>query len=328
MSDTARPAVDDRNAAFRSLSRIASDRHGIVSVAEAADLGLTRAQLRTALRRGDWRSAAPGVLVATGAPATWEQSCALAALATGGVVSHRAAARLHGLDGFENAVPELTVLRSRARKHSDAILHSTTTLEREDITDVQGLPATSVARTIVDLGAVVDDESVEQALDDALRRGFSALWIRRTLERLDRPGRNGTGALRRVLARPDRRGPLPDSVFERLVERSCTASGLPDPVRQHEVRDSDGRVIGRIDLAWPELLIGVEAHSRRWHFGEARSRADQRRANQLTALGWSMIYVGWTDVDDPEHFVGVLRTAHSTRRSAAVGRPVDPLRPA
>ena len=175
------------------------------------------------------------------------------------------------------------------------------------------MPVTSIARTVVDLGAVVEDDVVEQALDDALRQGFNPLWISQTLERVDRPGPSGAPALRRVLARPDRRGPLPESVFERVVERACRAIGMPRPVRQHEVRDRQGRLVARLDLAWPELGIGVEAHSRRWHFGDANARTDQHRANRLAALGWLVIFVGWADVDDPERFVAVLRDAYLTR---------------
>ena len=297
----------------RELSRLAAQRHGVVTVADAMQAGLTPAQLRTARRSGDWSSPVRGLLVAVAAPATWEQECAIAVLATGGVLSHRAAARLHRLDGFDEAPCEVTLPRGRTRAAIDVVMHRTATLDPADITEVSGLPVTSIARTLVDLGAVVDDDSVEQALDDALRRGSSSRWITSTLERLDRPGPSGPGALRRVLARPDRRGPLPDSAFERLVQRNCAELGLPEATRQHEVHDAVGRLVGRLDLAWPELKIGVEAHSRRWHFGAAASRVDQHRANQLAALGWLMLYVGWSDLNDHDRFAVVLRDAHATR---------------
>lgn len=297
------------------LSRLAAQRLGVITVAEAMAAGMTRAQLRSAQRRGEWTSPARGVLVAAAAPSSWAQECAIAAMATRGVVSHRAAARLHRLDGFEEAPVELTVARRRARSSLDVFEHRTTTLGAWDITEVFGMPITSVARTIVDLGAVVEDDLVEQALDDALRLGFHPLWTSQTLERVDRPGPSGAAALRRVLARPDRRGPVPDSVFERVVERACRAIGLPPAVRQHEVRDREGRLVARLDLAWPDLGIGVEAHSRRWHFGDSKARGDQHRANRLAALGWLVIFFGWADVDDPDRFVAVLRDAYVTRTS-------------
>lgn len=300
------------------LSRLAARRLGVITVSEALAAGVTRAQLRSVQRRGEWTSPARGVLVAAAAPTSWSQECAIAVTAARGVVSHRAAARLHRLDGFDEGPVELTVPRGRATTRLDVIEHRTTTLGAMDITEVLGMPVTSIARTLVDLGAVVEDDLVEQALDDALRQGFSARWISQTLERVDRPGPTGAMALRRVLARPDRRGPLPDSVFERVVERACRAVGMPPSVRQHEVRDRQGRLVARIDVAWPDLGIGVEAHSRRWHFGDANARADQHRANRLAALGWLVLFVGWADVDDPERFVALLRDASLTRTT---GRP-------
>ncbi len=295
------------------LARLAARRSGVVTVAEAHNAGLTRAQLRTLQRRGDWSSPVHGVLVAAAATPSWVQRCAIAAMASNGVLSHRAAAQLHRLDGVDDAPVELSVSRRSARLSLDAVVHRATFLEPVDITEVSGMPVTSIARTIVDLGEVVIDDVVEQVLDDALRRGVSSRWIAQTLERLARPGVGGPGSLRRVLSRPDRRGPLPDSMFERLVERACAEIGLPPPVRQHVVHDRHGQLVGRIDVAWPSLGIGVEAHSRRWHFGDANAGADQHRANRLAALGWLMVYVGWADVDHPSRFVDVLRDAHATR---------------
>ncbi len=295
------------------IARIAARRLGVVTTAEATAAGLTRSQVRSLVRRGDWSSPVRGVLVANAVPSSWEQRCAIAVMAARGVLSHRAAAQLHGLDGVDDAPVELTVPRGRSHPSLDAVVHRSTMLDPIDITQVSGIPVTSIARTIVDLGITVPEDVVEQVLDDALRRGARPRWIAQTLERVDRPGPSGPTALRRVLARPDRRGPLPDSVFERLVERGCTEIGLPPPVRQHEVRDRDGRLVGRIDVAWPDLRIGIEAHSRRWHFGDAKAGADQHRSNRITVLGWMLVFVGWADVDDPERFVAVLRDAHATR---------------
>ena len=156
-----------------------------------------------------------------------------------------------------------------------------------------GIAVTSIARTLVDLGAVVSDDRVEQALDDAIRRGYSLRWITETLDRVDRPGPSGCASLRRVLARPDRQGPIPDSMFERSMERMAVAGGMPQPERQFRVYDGLGSthgglgiLVAQLDAAWPAAKLGVEAHSARWHDGNRRGRADQRRDNRLAGLGW------------------------------------------
>lgn len=309
-----------RNAdALTDLFRIAGGRHGVTTTAEAARLGVSRAQIRTGIRRGIWRSPAPGILVAVAAAGGWAQDCAIAVLIADGLASHRAGGRLHRLDGFDEAPVELTVDRDRRARTAAAIVHRTGVMDPRDRTTVDGIPVTSLARTLVDLGAVVDDDRVEQALDDALRRGVSMRWIAETLERVDRPGPSGCASLRRVLARPDRTGPIPDSKFERMVERAVVDGGLPQPDRQIEVRDVDGRVIGRIDAGWPELQLGLEAHSARWHDGARRERADGRRDRRLLAAGWELVYVTWWDIEHPDEFLAELTQAYRVRERRLAG---------
>ena len=68
------------------------------------------------------------------------------------------------------------------------------------------IPCTNIARTLCDLGAVVSQDKVEQALDDALRRGVSERWIRETLGSGRPPGAERHGDLRRIFDLPDRSG--------------------------------------------------------------------------------------------------------------------------
>lgn len=271
---------------------------------------MTRARIRTDIAQGQWIPAGPGTLVAAAAPATWQRSLAVATCATGGVVSHRSAARLHGFDGHWLEIVEVTVPRPVRRTLHGVIVHQAGPFHRSDVTEVDGLYVTTIARTLVDLGAVVDDDLVEQALDDVLRRKVSERWIRQTLDRLERPGPSGTGALRRVLEREDRRGPLPDSMFERLIERAATDAGVPEPQRQVRVHDADGRVIAVLDAAWPDRRIGSEAQSERWHGGPRGAQRDLDRHNQLTAMGWRMLYATWADARSPHGFTQRLRDLH------------------
>jgi hypothetical protein len=288
------------------LAAAASARHGVVTVAEATDLGVSRAMLRTDIGRGQWHVAAPGTLVATSAPSTWHQRVAVACVSTGGVASHRSAARLHGFDGHQLDLVEVSVLRPVRRVRPGTLIHQAGALDPRDITTVDALRVTTVARTLVDLGAVVGDDLVEQALDDALRRGASPRWIEECLSRVDRPGPSGTAALRRVLGRPDRAGPLPDSMLERLLERAATAAGLPRPQRQVQVRNGAGRLVAVLDAAWPDRLVGCEAQSERWHGGPRGAQRDLDRHNLLTSMGWRMLYATWADVRSPEQFTARL----------------------
>jgi hypothetical protein len=161
---------------------------------------------------------------------------------------------------------------------------------------------------------VKDDDIVEKALDDALRRGASERWIRATLDRVDRPGPSGTARLRRVLARPDRVGALPDSMFERIVERACNR--LPPPVRQLEVSEVGGARTAYLDVAWPEAMLGVEATSVRWHGDPTRKRNDKQRDMWLKRQGWHIEYPTWEEARAPDEFVEMLEANYLSRLRA------------
>jgi hypothetical protein len=292
---------------------VARSRHGVVGTTEAMQLGMSRSQLRTEIDKGIWRRAAPGALVASAAPRTWRQQIAVATVSTGGVASHRAAARLHHLDGHRSDVVELTVPPTTRVDRPGWTVHRCS-IDPCDLTEVDGLPTTNLARTLVDLGAVVVDDLVEQALDDSLRRGASSRWISATLERVDRPGPSGGAALRRVLARPDRSGPLPDSRFERLIERAAVEAGLPPPCRQVRVHGVDGRLVAVLDAAWPDRRIASEAQSERWHGGPRGAQRDLDRHNRLTSMGWKLLYATWADARSPASFTSRLRDLYESSR--------------
>jgi hypothetical protein len=110
-----------------------------------------------------------------------------------------------------------------------------------------------------------------------------------------------------------------------LVEQCVRLPGLPPWVRQHDVRDADGRVVARLDLACPAVLLGVEANSKKFHFGQGAEALDQRRDNRAAAEGWEITYVGWYDTEQP---AVVARTIESiARRRAALLGVTLPWRP-
>ena len=76
---------------------------------------------------------------------------------------------------------EVSVLWHRRVRSVDFRVHRVAELDDRDVTIVDGIPTTNVARTLCDLGEPWCDDFVEQALDDALRRGFSQRWIEETL---------------------------------------------------------------------------------------------------------------------------------------------------
>ena len=307
-----------------ALLKKAASQHAVFTSAQAREFGVSRSQLRTAIRHGTVQQPGRGLFLVSGAPWTWEQEVMLAVCSLGGVASHRCAARLHGLDGFTHAPVEITMAHSGSRRISTFLIHRSRQFDLITPVLMSGIPTTSVARTLVDLGAVVDDDKVEQALDDSIRRGFNLRWINETLEQFMRPGVTGCGALLRVLARPDRRGPIPDSTFERLVQRVIKAKGLAAPERQIIVKCLGQKKGYSIDCAWPEFKLGLEADSELWHWGPRRGRVARQRHNRLTAAGWEMIYASWQDLEDSRELIQQLRLAlnrHWVAQRSLIDRP-------
>lgn len=299
--------------AMGAVAELAASQHGALTRAQAAALSFDRRRVATALRSGWLAEPLPGVLVTATSRPTWARRMCMATLASAGsAASHRAGARLHRLDGFRDDLVELIARRGLVPRPG-VIAHRTTVLDATDLTVVAGIRVTSLVRTLADLGAVVSADRVKQALDDALRRGVALASIEEALDRLHRPGRSGTSVLAGVLGRPDRSQTVPDTWFERLVQRLAQGDALPPPVPQHPVRDAGGRLVARLDLAWPEAMLGLEAHSDRWHYGPRRGRRDRARDNQLAALGWELVYATWADVDDPTVLLQQLAMIHRRR---------------
>lgn len=263
--------------------------------------------------------AIPTVLVMVGAPSTWLQRAIVPTLTrAGAVASHGTAARLHGIGDQETADTPIEVLveRNRSVAAPGVIVHSTTRWSPRDLTTVHGIRCTSIARTLCDLGASVDDDFVERSVDESLRRGASPRWIESRLRELHRPGPSGTGGLDRVLSRPDRGVRLPDSWFERMLARSIVAAGLPPMHLQFPVSDGSSRF--RLDGAYPGIQLGVEADGDQFHSGAAARRRDRARENRLRALGWEIVHAGWEDRYGDTAFIDALRAAHE-RRSRLLG---------
>jgi hypothetical protein len=277
------------------LSAVARRRHAVITTATAAECGVSSEQLRWACRTGMLERVHPGVFRIAGAPRTWEQRLYLAVLASGpgALASHRSASALWQLDGSTRGIPEVITPRHLRSRTPLARVHESKDLHLAGPTERSGIPCTGLERTLVDLGAVVAGERVQQAVDDAIRRRLCT-WddIAHALVRHSRRGRNGVGPLR-VIVESLYGTEIPDSRFNRLVERLFVDSGLPVPVVEHRVLDANGREVARVDLAYPSARLAIELDSARYHLGAAPFEADRARQNHLELLGWTVLRYTW-----------------------------------
>ncbi len=307
--------VDDADGAVAGL---AASQHGAITRLQAASVGMTTKMVRSRKAAGMLAEPYPGVLVLNSTPPSWRRQLMVALLAGGErtVVAFESAAALHGLDGFDEGPVTICVPRGHRRPSLPEVrVGQAAALERCDRWVIDGIAVTGLARTLADLGSVVPPDRVQQALDDARRRGASLQWLRQTAERLHRPGQAGTGLL---LAKLDRIRPgerVPDSWFEVLIERCVASPLLPDLVRQHEVFDDSGNLIGRVDLASPRIKLGIEGHSREHHYGSAEA-FDEDRDLDMAAAGWELLYIGWQGTKQPAKLLAIVEAV--ARRRLAI----------
>ncbi len=311
--------------AITAVAELAAAQHRAFSRRQAADLNFGRRRIATAIRAGWLTEPIPGVLLIAGSPTTWQQRLMLITLGANGhaVASHRAAARLHRLDGFDHAgmaIVEASVTRSFRLTFPDAVFHHVTPLEACDITAVDGIACTTIARTLADLGSVMRDRKrIGRAMTDARRRRVDLEQLRATAERLHRPGQRGTGVLLRLLDAVPFEGTVPATWFEELLARCLDDRGLPTIVPQYPIVGDDGRVVAKTDIGIPSVKLGLEAHSRRFHFGPIAEPLDEERDLAAAACGWELLYLGWYAARRPEEVVAVVKSVVRARQGDRVG---------
>jgi very-short-patch-repair endonuclease len=155
-------------------------------------------------------------------------------------------------------------------------------------------------------------DAAGKALDSMLRRGDSAEWVRQTSARWRKRGVVGPAVVMRLLdERVD--GRLPRSWFQRLAKRTLAARGIR-LVDELVVRDPSGVALAELDLANPALKVGVECQSWRWHATPSARAADARRKRRLRHLGWEIVEVWWSDLDDMDDVEAELRLVIDRRR--------------
>jgi hypothetical protein len=269
--------------------------HATIGWHDAELLGIAPATLDGWCRQGRLTRAAPGAYTVAGSPPTWHQAAAVAATSTRGWASHRTAAALWGLDGFPPRGIEVVTPYARRRARQAWAVHESRRLAGVDLAIVDGVPCTSVARTVLDLPAVAHAHLVGQALDHACRRwpGMLECIVARFHELAGR-GRRGTRLMRSMLDERLGQGRFTESGFEAITVRLVRAIGLPAPTLQHTVRDGD--FVARLDLAWPAIMWAVECDSLAFHSGKRAHEWDRLRRRRLKRLGWDLVEVTYDDV--------------------------------
>ncbi|MGC5333123.1 DUF559 domain-containing protein [Micromonospora sp. DT62] len=282
--------------------------------AAIADGLLTRAMLRASA----WQRLLPDVYVhrdALRAPdhRLWCDAVALL-LPAGAAIAGTSAAYLWGVDLLARDPPVSVLLPRSARLRPHPRLSVTRShLPEGDLTCFAGLPVTTPLRTAFDLGRQAPRAEALVAVDALLHRRVVRLPALRAYADARRRW-PGLPLLREVLALAE---PLSESPMETRLRLLLLDSGLPPPTAQHDVRDSRGRLAGRVDLAWPTLRVAVE-YDGDHHRERVQFRQDVARLNALRAAGWIVLRFTAGDVLRHRNRTVRLVTAALRERHTAV----------
>jgi len=217
--------------------------------------------------------------------------------------SHRSAAALWGFAGGRTDIVEITCPRWRRARYDGLHVHESGALSASDITSIDGIPVTCPALTLLMLGAVCRPLVVEQALDNALRRGLvTDESVRALLRRAGRQGRNGSGVLRAILRERDPDRAPCESEKETELYALLRDHGLPLPVPQHEIFHN-GHFIARPDFAYVEARLSLEYQSYQEHTGKLALDRDTARRNALVKINWTELGITHVEIRNGGHVI-------------------------
>jgi very-short-patch-repair endonuclease len=264
------------------IALLADRQHGLVATYQLLALGFDYDDICYRAKVGRLHRIHRGVYAVGFRTLTRHGQWMAAVLAYGpsALLSHYTAAALWGIGKTWGKVHVTTPDSRRDRPRISA---HTAYLHVEDVAECDGIPVTSVARTIFDLAALLDLDELARVIEEADRARVS------DLEALDRavarrPRAAGVVALRAVLA--DYRGPVDTrSKHERALRRLIRGAGLPEP--QYNVI-----VAGfLVDAFWPDSNLVVEVDSRAYHLTPRAFETDRIRDAQLQKAGYRVLRI-------------------------------------
>ena len=199
---------------------------------------------------------------------------------SGAVLSHRTAAMNWQLIGRRPSPPSITT-PSKGRRRP-GITHHTAQLPADEITTHDEIPTTTVARTLLDLAAILDRHRLERALAEAeYRRYADSPSLGELLVR--HPGRRGTATLRAILASGNVSLGVTNSPLEERFLRFLDGRGLERPDLNVAIRI--GGTVIYADCLWRSARIAAELDGRAAHRRNLTFESDRLRDRRLTTIG-------------------------------------------
>lgn len=247
---------------------------------------------------------------------------AAGSISPGTALSHTSALVLHGLPVHDLDTRRVTTTRHRpgsgSRRSESSICHN---LDLADaVTEVDGIPVTTPARTIVDVARSSPFTGAVCAADEALRRELCS--PAELADELDAAaGRVGIARARAVVAFADAGA---QSVLESVSRIVISRAGLPMPQLQREFILPDGTSV-YVDMYWEEWgLVGEADGTGKYGIDDGEEsvrrklRDEKKRQNDIESLGNIVRRWQWEDYQRGR-IVPVIREAMRIQESLGRG---------
>jgi hypothetical protein len=184
----------------------------------------------------------------------------------------------------------------QAQASTPVVLHYAENLAPEDRALCEGIPVTSVPRTLLDLASTARPTRLQRIIERSEeRRLFDLSPVESVLAR--NRGHHGAGPLQRALAlyRP---APFTRSGIERGFLSLVKEAGLPQPATGFNEAGYE------LDVYWPEHRFAVELDTYETHGTRAAFERDRLRDEELKLAGIEMIRVTGTRLArEPERVI-------------------------
>jgi len=241
--------------------------------------------------------------------------------------SHSSAGVIHGLPLLSGRLGAVEVIRMTGHGEVTETLHAyAADVDPADRGEIDGLPVTSLGRTVADLIRRLPFAEAVMVADAALARQVS----REELRSRTATGR-GCRLAARVLDFADERAESPGESLSRVRMKQ---DGLPRPDLQVDMQDASGRFLGRVDFLWRAYRLvgefdGAVKYGELVPVGQTPATvivAEKRRELALRNMGYQVVRWTWGDLWQPE-FTQVLRRAMRAADTGATDVPRQENRP-
>lgn len=305
----------------QALAALAIRQHGVVSLDQFADLGLSATAVRARTTSGRLHRIHHGIYSLVPLDLLGRDGRFLGAVLACGpeaALSYRAAGLLHEIVRSDRTKIDVTVRGRSHRRHAGLDIHRSTTLAPQDVTTLHAIPCTTISRTLLDLAQVIKGRPLERALDQA--EILRLLDVDELLDQIERnKARPAAKRLRAVLDAHYIGSTLTWSELEELFLALCRRAGLPIPEINALIDPNDGdpNVI-RVDFVWRDHRVIVETDGHGTHGTRQAFEEDRRRDQRLFAAGWIVMRITWRQLTrSPDEVVGrlaqLLRRQHAAR---------------